>query len=92
MTILEFWPDYGAGPLWSDGKPADLASLGLGEHLRSELTEWNARYEEDNLPLRGDGDAAWLSQGRDLLCQTRAALTPTYEVVVTEPWWVERPI
>lgn len=28
MTPLEFWPDYGPGPLWTkEGKPADLGAL-----------------------------------------------------------------
>lgn len=58
MLRLEFWPDYGAGPLGGDdGKPADLGALGLPNDLVSRLADWNRRYEEDPLPADGAGDS-----------------------------------
>ena len=57
VTVWEFWPDYGPGPLWSgDGKPADLASLGLGRDLIEHLAAWNAEYSEDKVPIEGPGN------------------------------------
>lgn len=56
MRLLEFWPDYGPGPLWTeDGKPADLRSLGLPSELVEELEFWNGRYAEEKLPVDGNG-------------------------------------
>jgi hypothetical protein len=90
VTVLEFWPDYGSGPLWTDdGKPADLTSLGMGPHLVEQVTAWNAAYEESKVPIEGAGDAAWLREGSRLLHEIRAALGTKYQVVVTEPWWGE---
>ncbi|WP_183099606.1 hypothetical protein [Nocardioides pelophilus] len=92
MTDLEFWPDYGPGPLWTqDGKPVDVPSLGLGDELAAQLTDWNAAYAEDKVPLEGAGDEAWLAEGRRLLGEVRAALGGRHRVVVTEPWWGEQP-
>ena len=88
MIVLEFWPDYGSGPLWTeDGKAADLRSLGLPGELVGELQEWNAAYGEEKVPIDGDGDPLWLDEGVRLLNFVRVALGNTYEVVVTEPWW-----
>ncbi len=90
MTSFEFWPDYGQGPLWTnEGKPADLGALPLGDDLLSRLTDWNARYTEERIPVEGPGDVAWLSEGMALLHRVRQALGPDHEVVVTEPWWNE---
>jgi hypothetical protein len=87
---LEFWPDYGPGPLWSaDGQPADLAALPLGDELRQELVDWNADYREDRIPVEGPGDPDWLREGTLLLGRVRDALSPGFEVAVTEPWWGE---
>jgi hypothetical protein len=92
MTVLEFWPEYGSGPLWAnDGKPVDLTSLGMSEELAAEVQAWNARYAEDKVPIESTGDAAWLGQGKGLLEQIRDALGDQYQVVVTEPWWGEDP-
>ena len=92
VTLLEFWPDYGAGPLWTEtGQPADLAALGLDPALVGEASAWNSEYAEDKVPIEGHGDEAWLTKGRDLLMRLRAGLGPDYEVVVTEPWWGEEP-
>ena len=86
--LLEFWPDYGSGPLWTeDGKVADLRSLDLPGELIEELESWNGRYAESKIPVDGNGDRAWLAEGRRLLGCTRDALGPDFEVVVTEPWW-----
>ena len=92
MTQLEFWPDYGAGPLWTDdGKAADLAGLGLPDQLVERLTVWNGQYTEDKVPLEGSGDADWLGEGAALLRRTREALGSAFQIVVTEPWWDEDP-
>lgn len=80
LELLEFWPDYGTGPLWlRGGKPADLAALAIPADLGS--------YEEERLPLDGDGDgdAEYLALGVRLLEEVRAALTGKFRVVVTEP-------
>lgn len=92
VTVMEFWPDYGPGPLWTDdGKPVDLESLGVGRDLVEHLAAWNAQYSEDKVPLEGAGDEAWLREGKQLLGHVRDALGDQYEVVVTEPWWGEEP-
>jgi hypothetical protein len=87
VTTFEFWPDYGPGPLWNEGKAVDMLSLGLPQQLAQELKAWNDLYAEDKLPLEGSGDAQWLREGRSLLQRTRTALGPSAAVVVTEPWW-----
>ncbi|WP_097188893.1 hypothetical protein [Ornithinimicrobium cerasi] len=91
--MLEFWPDYGAGPLWTeDGKPADLGALELPSDLVEQLKTWNAQYAEEKLPIEGVGDHAWLDEGARLLGRTRDVLGPRVAVVVTEPWWEPPPI
>jgi hypothetical protein len=88
--MLEFWPDYGPGPLWTEGgAPVDLGSLGMDRGLVQRVEAWNAAYKEDKMPLEGPGDAGWLGEGRRLLEDVRTALGQEYQVVVTEPWWVE---
>lgn len=90
VTELEFWPDYGPGPLWDDeGKPVDLNSLGLDKGLVARVEAWNAEYAEDKIPVDGPGDLAWVRAGSQLLHDIRAALGTDYQVIVTEPWWGE---
>lgn len=92
VTVLEFWPDYGPGPLWTgDGKPVELASLHLSDGLVARLAAWHARYVEDCVPVGGAGDPVWLAEGVSLLSDLRAELGSKYSVVVTEPWWHEDP-
>lgn len=92
MTVLEFWPDYGPGPLWTeDGKPFDLTTLDVARGLVESVAAWNAAYLEDKVPIDAPGDAAWLREGRRLLHEIRIALGNEYRVVVTEPWWGENP-
>ena len=92
MRFVEFWPDYGSGPLWTeDGKAADLRSLGLPSELVAQLEVWNGQYAEDKIPIEGEGDSGWLGEGISLLRRTRAALGSDVHVVVTEPWWGEDP-
>ena len=92
MTRFEFWPDYGPGPLWTeDGKPVPVDALGLPTDLAERLRAWNAKYDEDKIPVDGPGDVAWLEEGKELLRRTREALGPHCRVVVTEPWWGEAP-
>ncbi len=44
---MEFWPDYGPGPLWSEGgKSVDLTSLGVDPDLVERIEAWNAAYGE----------------------------------------------
>jgi hypothetical protein len=89
--IVEFWPEYNGGPLWSDdGKSVDLAALPLSHDLRSRLMAWNARYDDSKLPFETN-DAAWLAEGKALLAETRHAVNDSITVVVTEPWWDEEP-
>lgn len=93
VKLLEFWPDYGSGPLWTeDGKPVHPRALGLSNLLAERLANWNARYGENRLPIEGDGDAAWLDEGIALLRDVRGELGPEYKVAATEPWWGEAPI
>lgn len=90
--LLEFWPDYGPGPLWTeDGKAVSAQSLGLPDELAEQLTLWNTQYAEEKVPIEGSGDSAWLRAGASLLRRTRDALGPDFQVVVTEPWWGEDP-
>lgn len=92
MMRLEFWPDYGSGPLWSDeGKALALESLGISPVLAERVRLWNSQYEEDKIPMDGPGDVEWLTEGVGLLHLLRAALGDGVEVVVTEPWWGEAP-
>ena len=67
MTRVEFWPDYGSGPLWTeDGAPIDPRSLGLTDDLAEQLELWNAQYDEDRIPVEGSGDREWLDRGAHL--------------------------
>ena len=91
MQLEFFRPDYGPGPLWEQGKPADLRSLGLPYELAEQLISWNSQFEEDKVPLEGPGDVGWIAKGVHLLRQVRLALGSGYNVVVTEPWWGETP-
>jgi hypothetical protein len=85
---LEFWPDYGAGPLWdSAGQAVDPLSLPMSPELGKQVVSWAAKYAEDKIPIDGAGDTAWLEEGRRLLRLVRRALCETHDVVVTEPWW-----
>lgn len=86
MQVFEFWPDYGPGPLWAGGTAVPLDRLGLPDGLAEQLRSWNARYEEDKIPVEGPGDGEWLNEGRRLLGALRSILG-TATVVVTEPWW-----
>ena len=88
---LEWWPDYGSGPLWKKsgrgGEHVDASSLGLPADLVARLTAWNASYTADKLPLGGDGDSAWISQGIELLAKVRRNLSGRFEIIAAEPWW-----
>ena len=90
-TTLEFWPEYGDGPLWSpDGQAVDLVALSLSADLVDALRAWNATYDDSKLPFESN-DEVWLHEGKRLLAHVRAALGNDYVVVVTEPWWGEVP-
>lgn len=85
---LEFWPDYGAGPLWDlAGQAVDPLSLPLSPELSKRVVSWAAEYAEDKIPIDGPGDPAWLDEGRILLRLIRETLHETHDVIVTEPWW-----
>jgi hypothetical protein len=88
--VLEFWPEYHSGPLWSDGKSIDLDELPISDEFRRRLREWNARYDDSKLFAERQ-DENWVLEGRRLLAELRAALGTSAEVVVTEPWWGEEP-
>jgi len=90
-VVLEFWPEYHAGPFWTRaGASVDLTTLPLPDQLRVRLAAWNARYEDAKLPFESN-DTEWLQEGLVLLAEARAALGGDYEVVVTEAWWDDKP-
>lgn len=90
MTRLEFRPDYGPGPLWTEeGKPVDLPSLGFPPGLVERVRLWNSQYEEGKIPIKGPGDTEWIGEGVALLRHIRSGLCHGVDVVVTEPWWGE---
>ncbi|WP_148613435.1 hypothetical protein [Nocardioides rubriscoriae] len=92
MSLIEFWPDYGPGPLWAkEGGVVDPTGLPISADLAARITAWNGAYEEDKVPLQGPGDTSWLSEGKRLLAESRAAVGDHYDVEVTEPWWGEAP-
>ncbi len=65
---LEFWPDYGSGPLWTaTGDLVSLEELGLPTDLATRLAAWNSRNEEGLLPLEGPGTRHASQRGRELL-------------------------
>ncbi|HZE37745.1 MAG TPA: hypothetical protein VE172_02945, partial [Stackebrandtia sp.] len=82
MAVVEFWPEYGSGPLWLDGAAVEPATL-VDADLAERLIAWNAVYADAKLPLEGDGDAAWIRRGGRLLGLVRRQLAGTHEVVVT---------
>lgn len=84
---LGFWPDYGPGPLWLDGRAVDPEDVDLDAALAKRLRDWNARYEERKIPLQGPRDEGWLGEGRLLLQDVRQALGPDYDVGANEDWW-----
>lgn len=87
---VEFWPDYGQGPLWhKNGEPAEAEALGVEAELAERLASWNSRYDEANLPVDGPGSPAYIEEGSRLLREVRASVGVRYRVVVTEPWWGE---
>jgi hypothetical protein len=93
--FLEWWPDYGAGPLWRasgrGGEPLDIAELDLPADLVVRLAAWNRDYNDDKLPMAGGGDRDWLARGTGLLTEVRQCLEGRFAVTVTEPWWEEAP-
>lgn len=86
MTEVEFWPEYGSGPLWIGGVSVLPATL-VDDELAERLVRWNEAYADEKLPMDGGGDDAWVAEGRDLLATVRRQLMGTHNVVVTEPWW-----
>jgi hypothetical protein len=95
VRTLEWSPEYGSGPLYvrtgPGGYRADLESLGLPDDLVRRLTEFNAKFADERLPIDGPGDSAWMDLGIRLLHEVRTHLADRYRVVVTEPWWGEDP-
>jgi hypothetical protein len=92
LPLLEFWPDYGPGPLWdAQGQAVEPHALGLDADLANRLLAFNAAYEEKRRPVDGPGDPDYLAEGSRLLARVRAALGGRFRVIVTEPWWGEEP-
>jgi succinylarginine dihydrolase len=83
---VEFWPEYGSGPLWIGGSTVEPAELGSAE-LAERLIRWNDDYADDKLPLEGEGDPAWLAEGKELLDAVRVQLPDTHVVLVNEDWF-----
>jgi hypothetical protein len=91
---LEWWPDYGGGPLWKvsgrGGQQADSGALDLPPDLAARLAAWNQRYAEDKLPITGNGDPEWLEQGVSGCSQKSvAARRADSTSVISEPWGEE---
>lgn len=86
MIEVEFWPEYDSGPLWIGGSSILPATL-VDDELAERLVRWNDTYADEKLPMEGDGDEAWLAEGKELLASVRRQLAETHNVVVTEPWW-----
>ncbi len=84
VPTLEFWPDYGPGPLWQGGQAIDLEAFGIPDALAQRLRKFNAAYEEHKIPSEGAGDPAFLAEGRALLGEVRVALAGRFRVSVTE--------
>jgi len=72
--VLEFWPDYGSGPLWTHGAVISPSDVDVDPSLAERLIRWNAEYTEDKIPLDGPGDSRWMTEGRNLLAERRAKL------------------
>lgn len=92
-VVLEWWPEADGSLLWSTagrgGDRVELESLPLAPALVARVRAWVGEYDEDNLPIEGPGDRAWLEAGTELLRETRVALGEDYRIIVTEPWWGE---
>ncbi|MDN4175634.1 hypothetical protein QWY28_21915 [Nocardioides sp. SOB77] len=85
VTVLEFWPDYGPGSVWTEagGVPVDLGRLGVHPDLVAHVgAAWNGAYSDDKVPMDSLGDSAWLRGGKHPLGETRSALGAAHRVVV----------
>jgi hypothetical protein len=76
MKVIEFWPDYGLGPLWLDGRAVAPEAVGVAGDLASRLNAWNADYEESKVPVDGPGDPAWLGRGSNCYGPSAGRLVP----------------
>ena len=91
MQRLEFWPDYGGVLLHADAKPVALGELGLAADLATRALDWVRGYDDAKVDPEG-WDAAWVSEGRALFLELRAALAPAgFEVVDWEGLWSDDP-
>ena len=88
MQVIEFWPDYGSGPLWGeDGRAIDPRSVGLSARLASELAAFNRSYSEDFIEEPASAAAReYRARGRGLLSELRRELAGVCQVVVVEGW------
>lgn len=87
MAEVEFWPEYGSGPLWIAGSSVEPTEL-VGAELAERLIAWNDQYDDEKLPADGSsGDSGWLAEGKELLRLVRERLDGNHVVQVTEPWW-----
>lgn len=87
VSRLEFWPDYGGVLLHADGKPVGLDALGLPADLVKRGQAWVSRYDDAKVDPPG-WDEAWISEGRTLFQELRAALAPGgFEVDDWEGLW-----
>ena len=69
---LEFWPEYGAGPLWAEGVGVDPTQLGLPTELVERLVAWNARYGDER--RRWKAPVTLIGSGRDVDCWPKPGL------------------
>ena len=91
MDTLEFWPDYGSGPLWRHGAAISPRDVDVDPSLAERLIRWYAEYAEDKVPLEGPGDVKWMTEGRNLLAELRRQTAGGITIVTTEPWWADQP-
>jgi hypothetical protein len=87
VDVLEFWPDYGSGPLWTHGAVISPSDVDVDPSLAERLIRWNAEYTEDKIPLDGPGDSRWMTEGRNLLAELRSETASRITIITTEPWW-----
>ncbi len=91
VDVLEFWPNYGSGPLWAHGTVVRPGDVDVDPSLAERLIRWNAAYTEDKIPLNGPGDPGWMTEDRNLLAELRSETAGRITIITTEPWWTEQP-
>jgi len=91
MATFEFWPDYGGALLWTErGERVSLDQASLPRELVDRAERWVAGYDDSKLPWEPTRDDYWLSEGRRLLADLRAALDEQgIDLVPDEDFWAD---